>query len=527
MLTALFKKQWLEGIAFLFYGKDGKRRSQKSLIGFGILMLYAFGALCFVFYQMGKLLCEPLAAQGLTWLYFAFMGTVATAFGVIGGMFTAKTKLYEAKDNDLLFAMPIPAWMVLFARMVGLYVYTLLFEALVFAPAVVCYFVVVEFSLPVLFGSIMTLLLMPCGALAICTLLGWLLALASAKLPNKNLLTTVLSLAFLVAYIVLYSKLNEYMTYVIMNGGKVAAKMKTLLYPFSKLGFACTGDIVAWLLYVLMFVGAFALVYLLISLTYLRLVTANRGGRRVKYRSKERKQGSIFSALFRKECMRYTKNPMLALNCFLGTLFYLILPFLCIFMKELRVLGDVKEICEIVAMILAVILCAVATMNALSASSVSLEGENLWIVRSLPVKTEKLLFVKLAVHCLFTAIPSVVSILTLCIFMKVPVLYSVAVWAATWSFILLTAILGQVFNLKMPNLHWTNELVAVKQNMAAVCSMLSDWGILIALVGGYFLFGKYLFAGGYFLVCIALMLIVSGLLIWWLKRRGTKILENL
>ncbi len=527
MLTALFKKQWLESIAFFFYGKDGKRRSQKSLIGFSLLMLYALGAVCFIFYEMGKLLCEPLVAQGLTWLYFAFMGTVATAFGVIGGIFTAKAKLYEAKDNDLLFAMPIPAWKVLFARMVGLYVFTFFFVAIVFVPAIVCYFVAVGFSLPVLFGCLLVLPLMPCLALAICTLLGWLLAFVSAKLPNKNLLTTILSLAFLVAYIALYSKLNEYVTYVIANGGKVASKMKTLLYPFAKLGFACTGDILAWLLYALIFVGAFALVYVLISLTYLRLVTSNRGGKRTKYRSKDRKQSSVFSALFKKECKRYTNNPMIALNCFLGTLFYLILPFLCIFMKDLRVLADVKEIREEIAMILAVILCTTATMNALSASSVSLEGENLWIVRSLPVATERLLYVKLAVHFLFTAIPSVVSIVALCIFMKVPVGYSVAIFLSVWAFILLTAILGQVFNLKMPNLHWTNELVAVKQNGAVVCSMFTDWGLLIALVGGYFLFGKYLFAGGYFLVCISLMLIASGLLIWWLKKRGTKILESL
>ncbi len=525
MIAALLKKQWLESVALLFYGKGGKRRSKGAIVGFSLLLVYGLGAVGYVFYGIGDMLCAPFVAQGLDWLYFAFMGAVATAMGVVGGMFTAKAKLYEAKDNDLLFSMPIPAKWVLFARMTGLYLYTLLFELFVFIPTVACYFLAAGFSLPVLLGCLLTLLLLPFGALALCLLLGWLLALAAAKLPWKNLVTLLVSLAFIVGYIALYSKLNEYLSYMIAHGGQVAEKMKTLLYPFFQLGQGCVGEGVAWALYALMFGGAFALVYLLVSVTYLRLVTTQKGGRKVQYKGKTRRSGKPFAALLKKELMRYTKNPMIALNCFLGSVFFLILPFVGLFAGELRALAAF-EIQEELALIIAVTLCAVGSMNLISPASLSLEGENLWIARSMPIKTEKLLWAKVVFHGLVTGVPAAIASAALCIFFKIPFWYSAAALLSTLSFILLTDLFGLCLGIRMPNLHWTNELAAVKQSAAGVLSMFSDWGFLLLLGLGYFWFGGKLFAGGYFLVCIALMLLLSGLLVWWLKKRGVKIVES-
>ncbi len=526
MIKALLKKQWLESIAFLTRNKEGKSRSLQSTIGFSLLMLVGLGSICFLFFGMGSFLSAALVAQGLAWVYFAFMGTMATAFGVIGSVFTAKTKLYEAKDNDLLLSMPIPANVILLTRMVGLYLFTLLFEGLVFLPAIIAFFVTVGFSFPVLLGSLAVLLVMPFGALAVCCVLGWLLALIAAKLPAKNLMTMLFTVGFLALYFVGYSKINDLLTYVTVNGGTVGSAMKKWLYPFWKLGEASTGGALALLIYAGIFLGGFALVYLVVAKTYLRLATANRGGRKAKYKG-EYKQGSALLSLVKKELLRFVKNPMIAMNCFLGTIFLLILPFIPLFSSELRALADALNADEVVSMLIAVVLCATVSMNMLSAASVSLEGENLWIVRSLPVPTEKILLAKVATHWLVTAIPAVFASVTLCIIFKIGVGYAIAALVAVLLFITFTAIIGLIINLKMPNLHWTNELVAVKQSASAVISMFAEWAAAALLVGGYFLFGKYLFAGGYFLVCIALLIATCCLLTVWIYKRGVKIFEGL
>ncbi len=527
MIKALLKKQILATFAVFTQGRGGKRRTTGGFVGFSVLMLVAFASVGYMFYLIGETLCAPFHTQGLDWLYFAFMGALASALGIILSMFSAKTTLYEAKDNDLLFSMPVPSWQILFSRMAGLYFLCFFFEALVLLPALVCYFVTVDFSFAVLVSVLVVLFVSPLGALAICSILGWLLALLAAKLPWKNLTSTIASVGFMVAYFVLYSKMNTYISYVAANGVVVAKKMKTYLYLFWKMGEGCAGDILSLGLFALIIIGAFALVYLLLSKTYLKLATANRGGKKVKYKGKERKEGTPFFALYKKEAMRFTKNPMIALNCLLGGAAMLILPFVTLFFGELRSLVLDNGLQEYAALALGAATCSLVSMNMISASSVSLEGESVWITRSMPVATEKLLLVKLVFHFSVTAIPVTFASIFWGILFDLGVLNTLAVTTLAVSFSAFTAVFGLVINLKLPNLQWTNEVAAVKQSLSSLLSTFAEWGVLLLLVGGYFLFGQYMFASGYLLVCIALLLATSGLLYVWIVRRGTKIFEGL
>ncbi len=527
MILALLRKQFLESVAFLLFNKEGKRRNLGGIIGFAALLLMGLASFRFIFYEICYMLCGVFVAQGLTWLYFAFIGVMSTAFGVIGSIFMTKTKLYEAKDNDLLFSMPIPSWLVLFSRTLGLYFFTLLFETLVFAPSVVCYFVVVGFSAKVLFGSLLTLLVMPLGTLAICLILGWALAVIAAKFPAKNLFTMIFTIGFTVLYFVGYSKINDLLTYVMENGGAVAGAMQTWLFPFWKMGQASGGDFLALLWYTLLFAGSFALVYFVVSVTYLRLATANKGGKKRKYISKEGKQGSALTALLKKELLRVFKNPMVALNCCLGTAFGFVLPFLLAFSPDMKQLFSMLGGGEVVAMILGALLCTLTSMNAFAACAVSLEGENLWIARSLPLSTEKILLAKAATHFVLISIPTLFASIFLSVLFKLAFGFALLLCLATLVFCAMGSFFGLFINLLLPNLHWTNEVVCVKQSVSVVLFMFAQWAIVGLLVGGYFLFGKYLFVGGYLLFVIAFLLLLTALLAAWLTTFGKRIFEGL
>ena len=75
MLKALMKKQMLEMTAFLFQNKkDGKKRSKMSLLLYGLLLLYSFGMIGFLFFQLADFVCEPYFSMGYGWLYFTLFG---------------------------------------------------------------------------------------------------------------------------------------------------------------------------------------------------------------------------------------------------------------------------------------------------------------------------------------------------------------------------------------------------------------------------------------------------------------------
>ena len=186
MIKVLLKKQWIAMTAIFTQGKNGQRRSSKAIIGFAILMLYGLGAMGAMFWEMADMMCAPLVRMDLAWVYFAFVSLLATCMVVIVGIFTAKSTLYEAKDNDLIFSMPIPSWMVLLSRMFVLYMIAFLFGALVLVPAFIQYYIVAGVAPLSLLAGVILLFILPLGGVAICNILGALLAWVTARLPFKN-----------------------------------------------------------------------------------------------------------------------------------------------------------------------------------------------------------------------------------------------------------------------------------------------------------------------------------------------------
>ena len=80
---------------------------------------------------MTKTLIKKQLMEVFAWLYMALMGIVSVTLGVFGSVFNIFSTLYQAKDNDLLFAMPITERSVLTARLSGVYTMGLMYELFV------------------------------------------------------------------------------------------------------------------------------------------------------------------------------------------------------------------------------------------------------------------------------------------------------------------------------------------------------------------------------------------------------------
>lgn len=532
MLRALLKKHFLAFATPFTQGRGGKKRSKWAALGFAVLMLYAFVAMGSLFWMTSSTLCAPLVEQGQAWLYFAFMGVVATALGVVGGVFMAKSTLYEARDNDLLFSMPIPPWMILFVRMTGLYLFTLAFEACAWVPALVNYLLTVGFSLPVLLCGLVILLVLPLLAVAVCCLLGFAIAWLIARLPFKSLFATLLFLGFMVGYSLLMANVNAYLGALIANVGALGGVMETWLYPFFLLGRAGTGDALSLLGSVGIFVGVFALVYVLLSATYIRIVTMKKGEYRAKYKEKDTKSTSPQIAVLRKEFWRLLKSPAYLLNSSIGSMMMLIVAVMMgifgdFFGVNADMVASVPELQKFIGLIVAVVVCFMAASNTISACSISLEGESLGLLRSMPVSEWAILKGKLYLHFLFTALPDMALGLAMGLVLRLEWYTIVGVVLTAVIASALFAAWGLLWNLKLPNLHWTNETAAVKQSFSVLIAMFGSWGITVLPLGVYFLVGAYLPAPLYLYLWLGVFAAAAVGLLVWLKKKGTEIFRSL
>lgn len=531
MIKALLKKQMMESFSWIYFSqKNGKKRDAKGILFYVILYLFIFGMLGFMVYMMADSLCEPLCTLGLGWLYMALMGLVAVVLGVFGSVFNTFSSLYQAKDNDLLFAMPIPTSNILTMRLSGVYAIGFMYEMIVMIPTWIAWF---KFSSVGIVGIICTLLIPFVLSFFILTLscaLGWVVALVSTKVRNKSVITTILSLAFLGGYYYVYFRAYELLMEILTNAQKIADNVKSILFPIYHMGLAAEGHVGSMLIFTVIILALFTLTYVILSRSFIRLATTNKGAEKVKFKEHMVKTGNVESALLHKELKRFVGSAVYMMNCGLGILF-MVVGAVAILIKA-DTITEVLPLLQLqfgdkLPLILAAALCFTASMIDITAPSISLEGKNIWIIQVLPVTGWQVLRAKLKLHLVLALPPTILLTVCLLIVVRPSIEFMVLIPLVVIAFVIVMAMLGLVLNLKTPNLNWTNEAVPIKQSFSVTVALFGGWVIVAVLGIMYALTNQWLppvfFLAGIFMILIA----VAALELFWLKKTGTKILASL
>lgn len=532
MLKVLLKKQMTEIFRSYFYDpKKNRARSKGATLAYILLFIVLMvGLLGGMFSYLSYSVCGAMAAAGMDWLYFAIMGLLSILLGAFGSVFNTYSGLYLAKDNDLLLSMPIPVKVIMTARLLGVYLMGLMYSGVVILPAVIVYWVMVSASAGVIFGSLLLLLLVSIFVLTLSAALGWVVAKISLKLKNKSFITVFISLVFIGAYYFFYFKAQTVINDLIANAAAYGEKMKSAAYPVYLFGSVAVGDGVAMLLVSVVVLLLFALMWILISRSFLKIATASGRTAKKVYKEHAAKQRGIHAALLSKEFSRFTASPNYMLNCGLGIL---LLPIagIALLVKGGELISALNQVFDtetgITPMLFCAVICMLASMNDMAAPSISLEGRSLWLLQSLPVTPWQVLQAKLEVQLILTGLP--VLFCSLCIALIYP--YSGVQMLLTLLllllYVLLSALLGLFIGLKMPNLVWTNEITPIKQNTGVMLALLNGSLYAVILFIGYVIVGYQLGFSGYLLCFIAVTLALVVLLYRWLKKKGGQVFAAL
>ena len=531
MLKALLKKQFLESTAFVYQsGKEGKNRSIGVIVAYVFLLLYAVVVIGAMFFLVAQTLCGSLIMLDLEWLFFALMGLLATVLGIVGSAFMAYSGLYEAKDNELLLSMPISPAKLLLVRILWLYITCLLFELLVFVPTGIVYIMNGGRTVMWVIAYVIMAFLLPLFALSLSCILGLVIAFFATRIRNKSLITVVLTLAFLGLYFYGYSKVGNLLNLLLKNAQAVADTVKGVLYPVYLLGMASTGDFVALIAVAGIVIGCFAIMYLVLSKSFVSLLTKKRGAVKKAYIKKDMKPGTVSGALFRKEVKRFFGCPVYLLNGGLGVVFLAVaLVALLVKWNWLKeTLGQMLPGMEgMLSLIVCLAICLLTSMDCVSAPSISLEGKNIWVLQSLPVRSSDVFKAKLKLHLVVNVVPAIICFLTACVFLQQGIVLSLLEAFFIVGFVLLCGLSGLVLNLLSPNLTWTNESIPVKQGASVVISMFGSWGVLIGFAIMYVLLGSLMGAEWFLVLCLVFVMTANGGLLYFLRTKGKQIFHSL
>ena len=277
MLKLLVKKQLTEIFRNYFYDpKKNRIRSKAGIIGYMLLFVAIMGGMLGgMFAALSLNLCAPLSAAGMDWLYFSLMGLLAILLGTFGSVFNTYSCMYLSRDNDLMLSLPIPVNVLMASRLLTVYLMGVMYSIVVILPAVIVYWVVASASAGTVVGCLLLMLLISIFVLILSCALGWAVAKISLKLKNKSLITVIVSLVFFGGYYFFYFQAQNLIQGLIANAAGYAAKIKGAAYPLYLFGRVGTGDGAAMLMVSAVVIALFAIVWVLISRSFLKIVTSS------------------------------------------------------------------------------------------------------------------------------------------------------------------------------------------------------------------------------------------------------------
>lgn len=533
MLTILVKKQLSEIFRGYLYNEKKKEMRSKGqvaafMVMFAFLMIVILGG---VFAGLSILICPQLIELDLGWLYYCLMAMIALALGTFGCVFNTVSILYKAKDNDLMLSLPIPANVLMASRMMTTYLMGLMYSAVVYIPAMIVYFCFADMNLMKVVGGLLLGLLISLIVFILSCFLGMVVAKISLKTKKKSFVVVILWLVFIAFYYFVVMRFNILIKSFVANAMNYGAVIKGKLYPIYMFGNIGEGKLISMVVITFVVALVMAFVWRLMEKSYIKIAISTGKMEKKKYKREETTARRPFTALYIKEVRRFISSANYMLNCGLGIILMPVAGILMLIKGGMicELSMDIFGSAELLTVVLTGGICSTAAMNDMTAPSVSLEGRNIWILQSMPVKPWDVLKAKLTLQLSLTCLP--VLFCSLCVDMilrfYIEPLGLLMVIIMPQLYVIFSAAFGLTMNLIAPNLEWSTEIKPIKQSLGVTTAIFGGWIYAIAMMGAYILMRNRIDASSYLIIVSIVTACLAIALLRWIRVKGCGIFAAL
>ena len=387
------------------------------------------------------------------------------------------TQLEKASDSDLLLSLPIKKLDIILSKTVGYYLFDFVLNFILLTPFIITWQIIIGFNLTILVGGLLLAILLPFLSVGISFILSFVFSRIFNKFKSSNLIKSiVLVLLFTLILVLLLFKTTNYNPEKMTN---LNAFFADRFFANLLLNFMYSLKVLSVVYVILICLGTFVFGVLLYLITFGKSFT--------KYHSKNTnlKFGNnkrALSLLIKKELTFYASTPGYIINTIIGPVLTLTLSlYLCFSgLNELNsLLGGFLTTDNLPFMLAILFGGLVATAN-ISASSISMEGKNFWILKSSPINENELLLSKALTHIILVSPFMTLAGIIVSLSFGFTFLQFLTVLSPC---LLLTCILafgGTYINLTLPNFDWEDPTKVVKNSLATLLSMVL--GFVLTLI---------------------------------------------
>ena len=468
--------------AFGNKGKGGLALVFTLLLFAGLMVYYSFMLMMTLAYDQYYLVLYTMALAGIMFL-------------IINDVILAKGYLIGFKDYDFLMSLPISKKDIFISKMGSFLVLSLIYFASLVIPSMLVYGIMANKDLVFYLFMIIGFVFQPLLVMALSGILALIIEKISGHGKYRDLISNSLNVIFFI--IVMFFSLKISMNANNIDFGATLMQIKDLMQRYTVPLYlyinACnTGNIINLIISVGINVIAFVLFIFLFDKIFIRINQDSKiGFSTSKYESKKLANNSILITLIKKEAKTFFTNFQYVFNLSIGTIMMIIAAVYMVINKD--ILHEylnmfLPEFNEMIKYEILLIVGLFSQMDCISCVSISLEGKNLWILKTLPIKAKDVFIAKMATNFLVIAIPGLFTLLLVYLVFSFGILTIISSIIYVILMALFVSMYGLVVNLAFPKLVWEKEISVIKQSASSLISILTlmalSFGVM--LIFGYF-----------------------------------------
>ncbi|WP_314850180.1 hypothetical protein [uncultured Solobacterium sp.] len=423
-------------------------------------------------------------------------------------LFTLNALLFEGNDYEMLQSLPVSKRDIIASKLLIVYIFAFCFTCGMMLPGMVVHVLSTHAYIQFVFG-IVSLVFVPVIPIGIAIIFGVGILYVASFAKHTTVLKILLSVLLFIGLMI-----GIYFLQDIVSLSTVVGLQMLQIYPpsliflKSNLLYACMSFIVSVLIFY-MLTWKYEVLH--------KLSTKHR----VIYHDATFKHHSVLHALYQKEMKRFFGSYLAVINQGFGIIMLVIGSILLVLVPP-TVLFSILKVSQIPVNVVDYIPLVIAGMLAFtfpSASSLSLEGKNLWIIQTAPVKMLDIIFSKISVTLSLHLIGYVCAIIAVFLRFSLSVEQVVSVLLIPLAYSIFTAILGFALDYRFANYSWDNEVVPIKQNLQVGLTML----VSLFMVGLPILLSTILSMNLYFAMYLvaSILFVVSVIIFVFLSRIRT------
>lgn len=526
-----------------FLKEESKSERIKNISIFLAILLGIFSVgMLIVMYSLA--IANQLGQYGYLNLILISAMILSTMFSFFTSVYKAQGVLFSSRDFEALMSLPIKPSIILASKMIELLLLNYLFVALVTIPPSIVYFMKADTSIVFFLYLLIGIVFIPLLPIVMAAIIAFAISYISSRMKHKALILNMGTLIVVIIIVIGSFKIDKIINMVIANSASIIEGIKTIYPPsyyftdaLASLSLLSMVKLILWsmipfILFLIVFGRSFKSINLRLGETF----------KKSNYKLTTLKSNTLRGALIKKEFKRYFSSSIYVTNTIIGVVLVTVAAVACLIMGGDFVLDqmaqssdtDIQAIAPLLKQVMQfaplIIISFGVGLTCTTGSAISIEGKNLWILKSSPLEVKDIFISKIAVNIILLVPAIIFDTIMLAIAFDLTLINFMWTILIPTLLAILVSVGGLLINLYFPKLDWTSEVQVVKQSLSSMISILMG-GVLVAVTIFVTIGINKVFAItniNLYLGAIALLLFLLILLVYTLlKTKGEKLFNRL